>query len=99
MKKIVFIFILLLVSGCGIYEDFQVLLEENDEYRDSLDEKLGFRPSVSTNITNGYFTVSATVKVGSVGDMTVKEIYDVLRTEAEGVFTKPVNSLVISITD
>lgn len=87
---------LFLVFACGIYDDLKVLIEETEVFQTSLHEEHGLSPTVSTKLNNGRLFVFVTLDVDKLGEMTMKEVRDILHEEAEEAFSKEVHKLTIN---
>jgi len=100
MKLIItLVFSIAFIASCSFYDDFQELVAEAEDFKKSLKDNHGMSPLVNSNLHNGRLHVTTTLDVDRVGEMTVKEVYEILHQEAGKAYTHEITSLTISITD
>lgn len=90
-------FFILILSGCDLVKDVRELVAENGQFESSLREKHGLKPLISSKLDNGRLSVNVILSVDEVGDMIVKEVHEILVSEARAAFTENVDKLTISI--
>jgi len=98
-KILAIIACLFVVYACGLREDLQVLIEETGEFKNSLQDEHGIQPTVSTQLSNGRLFVFVTLNVNKLGELTMKEVHDILHEEAEEAFTEEIYQLTITAGD
>lgn len=97
MKKILFLFFVLVTSGCDFVKDTKVLFNDSNKLQSSIQNQYGGDSSVSFKQKNGYLVLWITVSIDSVKTRIVGDVYSQIYFEAIEAFTDTPNEIYVRI--